>query len=85
MRPILLFLFIALLAIVVLQNLSPSVALTFLGMQTVALPLAVWLVGAVLAGAITTILVATLIRFLANGRFAKRSLQESPRRKARRP
>ncbi|MBF2086725.1 hypothetical protein [Thermoleptolyngbya sp. C42_A2020_037] len=77
MRPILLFLFIALLAIVVLQNLSPSVALTFLGMQTVALPLAVWLVGAVLAGAITTVLVATLIRFLANGRL--------PRRKARRP
>lgn len=77
MRPILLFLFIALLAIVVLQNLSPSVALTFLGMQTVALPLAVWLVGAVLAGAITTVLVATLIRFLAKGR--------SPRRMARRP
>lgn len=77
MRPILLFLFIALLAIVVLQNLSPSVALTFLGMQTVALPLAVWLVGAVVAGAITTVLVATLIRFLAKGR--------SPRRKARRP
>ncbi|MFQ3627552.1 MAG: hypothetical protein SNJ57_13875 [Cyanobacteriota bacterium] len=77
MRPILLFLFIALLAIVVLQNLSPVVALTFLGMQTVALPLAVWLLGAVLAGAITTVLVATLIRFLAKGR--------SPRRKARRP
>ena len=85
MRPILLFLFIALLAIVVLQNLSPSVALTFLGMQTVALPLAVWLLGAVLAGAITTVLVATLIRFLAKGRFAKRSLRELPRRKARRP
>lgn len=78
MRPILLFLFVALLAIVVLQNLTPSVALTFLGMQTVALPLAVWLLGAVLAGAMTTVLVATLIRFLGKGR-------SSPRRKAHRP
>lgn len=43
------------LAILVVQNRSPSLALVFLGRQTVSLPLAVWLCGAIALGSLTAI------------------------------
>lgn len=57
----LLLLVTAALAILVLSNLSP-VALTILGTKTLALPLGVWVVGAIGAGALTTILISGLFQ-----------------------
>ena len=45
-----------------LQNLSPTLPLFFLGIQTQALPLAVWVVVAIAAGALTTLLLTGLFR-----------------------
>lgn len=39
-----------------LQNMTPTLALVFLGGRTVALPLAVWLVGAIALGALTALI-----------------------------
>jgi uncharacterized integral membrane protein len=47
-------------AILVLSNLSP-VSLTFLGITTLALPLGIWVLGAIVAGALTTLLIALLV------------------------
>lgn len=43
-----------------LQNSSPAVPLVILGVQTQAFPLAVWMVGAIAAGAFTTLVIAAL-------------------------
>lgn len=43
-----------------LQNWSPVVPLVVLGVQTQAFPLAVWMVGAIAAGAFTTLVIAAL-------------------------
>lgn len=43
-----------------LQNWSPVVPLVILGVQTQAFPLAVWMVGAIAAGAFTTLVIAAL-------------------------
>jgi len=53
-------LIVAVLVILALQNLSPTLALVFLGLRSVALPLGVWLVGAIALGAVTAIALATL-------------------------
>lgn len=62
---------IALLAVIVgsvviftLQNLAP-ITLVILGMQTQALPLAIWVVGALLAGGLTSLFLAGLPRSAA--------------------
>jgi len=68
---------LAALVIFALQNVAPVLPLVVLGMQTQALPLAVWVVGAIAAGAVTTILLALLLR-LAGGR--NRSRRPQPRR-----
>lgn len=60
-RVALLFLVAAALAVLVLSNLSP-VALTILGTKTLALPLGVWVAGAIGAGALTTVLLSGLFR-----------------------
>ncbi|HEY9629446.1 MAG TPA: hypothetical protein V6C84_19265 [Coleofasciculaceae cyanobacterium] len=43
-----------------LQNLSPALPLVILGTPTLALPLALWIGGAIAAGAITTLLISGL-------------------------
>lgn len=43
-----------------LQNTSPSIPLVFLGIRTVALPLGVWLSGAIALGGLTTLLLSGL-------------------------
>ncbi|MBD2071713.1 hypothetical protein H6F93_30045 [Leptolyngbya sp. FACHB-671] len=43
-----------------LQNWSPAVPLVILGVQTQAFPLAAWMVGAIAAGAFTTLVIAAL-------------------------
>jgi len=65
-RVALLLLVAAVLAILVLSNLSP-VALNILGTQTLALPLGVWVAGAIGAGALTTILVSGLFQLARPG------------------
>lgn len=62
---------LAVLAIFALQNLSP-IALTVLGIKTLALPLAVWVIGAILAGAFTMLLVS--------GLFSLSRVADAPRR-----
>jgi hypothetical protein len=48
------------LALFTLQNLSPALPLVVLGGTTLALPLAVWVGGAIAAGAITTLVISGL-------------------------
>jgi hypothetical protein len=43
-----------------LQNLTPTLALTFLGMKTPALPFSWWVLGALAAGALTTMAISFL-------------------------
>ncbi len=76
-RLALLILTLAALVIFALQNVAPVLPLVVLGMQTQALPLAVWVVVAIAAGAVTTILLALLLR-LAGSR--NRSRRPKPRR-----
>jgi hypothetical protein len=44
------------------QNGSPALSLFFLGMQTLALPLAVWIVGAIALGLLTSLIVTGLFQ-----------------------
>ncbi|MEM8809817.1 MAG: hypothetical protein AAGF01_27675 [Cyanobacteria bacterium P01_G01_bin.38] len=55
-RSIVLFVIIGLLAVLAVQNTAPPIALVVLGSRTAALPLSVWLLGAIAAGAVTTLL-----------------------------
>ncbi|NEQ32220.1 MAG: hypothetical protein F6K04_14670 [Leptolyngbya sp. SIO4C5] len=66
-RLVALLLAVGALVLFALQNTSPALPLVFLGVQTQALPIAVWLVGAIAAGAITALLLAGLMD-LAGGR-----------------
>lgn len=54
MRIVLLLIIALGLGVLALSNWSPALALVFLGMQTPALPLAVWVGGAIAAGALTS-------------------------------
>ncbi|HEY9764245.1 MAG TPA: hypothetical protein V6D07_17075 [Trichocoleus sp.] len=60
-RLLVVFLLLAAVTILVLQNTSPALPLVFLGVRTSALPLAVWLVGAIALGSLTSVLLATLV------------------------
>lgn len=53
------------LALFALQNWSPVLPLVILGLQTQALPLAVWMVGAIAAGAVTTLIITVLFNLSA--------------------
>lgn len=59
-RLVLLLLVIGALTIFVVQNAVPAMPLAFLGMKTVAIPLGIWVVGAIAAGALTTFLFSVL-------------------------
>lgn len=50
------------LTLVALQNLSPLLSLTFLGMKTVALPLAAWIIAAIAAGFLTSLILSLLFQ-----------------------
>ncbi len=54
MRIVLLLIIAIALGVLALSNWSPALALVFLGVQTPALPLAVWVGGAIAAGALTS-------------------------------
>lgn len=65
LRLILLLITFGTLAIFVFQNVSPVLPLVILGMQTPAFPVGLWVVGAIAAGALTTFVIAVLIRLAA--------------------
>jgi hypothetical protein len=52
------------LMLLLVQNLSPALPLVFLGMRTQALPLALWIFLSIATGAFTSILIATLLKFI---------------------
>lgn len=69
------------LAVFVLQNMTPLLSLTLLGFQTPALPLSVWVVGAIALGSLSTLLTAVLIRSGMGGRSPRRrSVRSRPQR-----
>ncbi|MFM7408550.1 MAG: LapA family protein [Cuspidothrix sp.] len=51
------------LIILLVQNLSPSLPLVFLGMRTQSLPLALWILFSIIAGMITSVIIISLIKF----------------------
>jgi uncharacterized integral membrane protein len=65
------------LALFALQNSSPVLPLVVLGIRTQALPLSVWMLGAIVAGAATTIGVSTLFS-LSKFTAVRRSNQNRP-------
>lgn len=62
-RLIILVIVILGLIILLVQNLSPSLPLVFLGMGTQSLPLALWILFSIIAGIITSIIIISLIKF----------------------
>jgi uncharacterized integral membrane protein len=75
-RLVLLLLILSGVTLFALQNWLPVLPLTILGGQTQALPLAVWMVGAIVAGAFTTLVFA--------GLFKLSNTLAAPRRSSRR-
>ncbi|MGF1493717.1 MAG: hypothetical protein ACFBSC_14925 [Microcoleaceae cyanobacterium] len=68
MSPILLaplLVILVVLAILVVQNLSPALALSFLGTTSATLPLSVWILLALAAGFITSVIILALFQFSA--------------------
>ncbi|MEA5571212.1 LapA family protein [Calothrix sp. UHCC 0171] len=59
-RLILLFTVMGGLTLLLVQNFSPALSLTFLGMRSQPLPLAIWILLSVVAGSITSLLVSSL-------------------------
>ena len=51
------------LIIILVQNLSPSLPLMFLGMGTQALPLALWILLSITAGIFTSLIITKLLKF----------------------
>jgi uncharacterized integral membrane protein len=75
-RIILLLTILGGLVLFALQNWSPLLPLVILGLRTQALPLAFWIVGAIVAGALTTLVVAGLFNLqVATSPVARRSRQ----------
>lgn len=58
--PLLLFAIIGGLTVFAWQNWTPAIALTFLGLQTPALPLSLWIVLAIVAGILTALVINAL-------------------------
>ncbi len=87
-RLILLLAIAAVVVLFTLQNLTPTLALTFLGMKTPALPFSWWVLGALAAGALTTMAISflfSLSHFVARQfmrsqfkRAMRRATEESP-------
>jgi hypothetical protein len=51
------------LIIILVQNLSPSLPLVFLGMRTQSLPLALWILLSITAGICTSLIITRLLKF----------------------
>lgn len=67
------------LAIFMIQNLSPSLSLIFLGSQLPSLPLSVWIIGSMIAGMLTYGLIASLFKV------SQSSLEQQPQRQPQSP
>jgi len=72
LRLVLVLVILSGLALFTLQNATPPIALVFLGRQTLTLPLSVWILGAIVTGAITTLLLNALFQ-LSNSAAVRRS------------
>ncbi|MDB9315828.1 hypothetical protein PN462_22140 [Spirulina sp. CS-785/01] len=59
---LLLLLLISFFVILVLENWTPSLSLVFFGSRTIALPLSLWILGAIFAGLLTSLLIQFLNR-----------------------
>ncbi|MBL1175924.1 hypothetical protein [Pantanalinema sp. GBBB05] len=64
-----------------IQNWSPTIALTFLGIKTMALPLALWVLWAIAIGIVTTLVINAL--FAASNYLAVQAFRNQLRRNAR--
>ncbi|MGI0487111.1 hypothetical protein ACN4EK_16845 [Pantanalinema rosaneae CENA516] len=64
-----------------IQNWSPTIALTFLGFKTMALPLAVWVLWAIVVGILTTLAINAL--FAASNYLAVQAFRTQWRQNAR--
>ncbi|HEY9618511.1 MAG TPA: hypothetical protein V6C64_16830 [Microcoleaceae cyanobacterium] len=64
-----------------IQNWSPTIALTFLGIKTMALPLALWVLWAIAVGIITTLVINAL--FAASNYLAIQAFRTQLRQNAR--
>lgn len=73
-RFLLLLIAAAALIILVLQNATPVLPLVVLGMKTQAVPLAIWLLGAIAAGVVTTLITSALFRWVGSS-----AVSRSPR------
>jgi uncharacterized integral membrane protein len=62
-RSIILFTLLGGLIIFLVQNLSPSLPLVFLGMRSKQLPLGLWILFSLTAGIITSLVITTLLKF----------------------
>jgi hypothetical protein len=72
------------LIIILVQNLSPSLPLMFLGMRTQALPLALWILLSITAGIFTSLIITSLLKFasylsLQEQQLIPKSIPTSPR------
>ncbi|MBD1913039.1 MULTISPECIES: hypothetical protein [unclassified Leptolyngbya] len=72
-RVVLLLAVVGVLVLFFLQNSSVVLPLTILGMKTVELPVAVWVLGAIAAGAITALLTGAVVQLGGNRRSRRRS------------
>lgn len=73
---------VSILALFVYQNWSPSLALAFLGNSTSPLPLSLWMLGAFMLGALTTIVMAGLLRIAGSQQFSSEDESDDPLRRS---
>lgn len=78
-RVVLLLAIVGVLLLFLLQNSSVVLPLTILGIKTVALPVAVWVLGAIAAGSVTALLTGALVRLGGGRRVSSRRRAASSR------
>ncbi|BAZ06497.1 hypothetical protein [Calothrix sp. NIES-3974] len=61
-RLVLIFVVIGSVTLLVIQNFSPSLAIKFLGMRSQALPFSIWVLISIVAGALTSLIISSLLR-----------------------
>lgn len=61
-RAIVFFILVAGLVVLTIQNLSPAISLVFFGVQSLTLPLSVWLLIAIAGGVLTSIIISSLFQ-----------------------
>lgn len=64
--------------LLLLQNLTPALPLVFLGSRTIALPVGLWLFGAISLGALTTLGLTALLKSAGGGGNNRRRYQYEP-------